>query len=91
MAKFRKKPVVIEAWQAKELIRCARHDWKSLPKCVGEAYKKGGWVFAVEHISIPTLEGVHRANIDDMVIRGVNGEFYPCKPAIFKKTYEEVL
>lgn len=39
---------------------------------------------------IKTLEGEHLANIGDYIIRGVCGEFYPCKPDIFKKTYEEV-
>ena len=39
---------------------------------------------------IPTLEGDMRAKAGDYIIKGVNGEFYPCKPYIFKKTYEEV-
>jgi len=40
---------------------------------------------------IKTLEGEMTASIGDFVIKGVNGEFYPCKPDIFKKTYEEVV
>ena len=39
-------------------------------------------------IFIPTLEGVMRASVGDWIIKGVNGEFYPCKPDIFEKTYE---
>lgn len=39
---------------------------------------------------ISTLEGVHHVSVGDYVIRGVNGELYPCKPDIFMKTYEEV-
>ena len=39
---------------------------------------------------IKTLEGVMTANIGDFIIKGVNGEFYPCKPDIFEKTYEIV-
>ena len=39
---------------------------------------------------ITTLEGVHTANIGDWIIRGVKGEFYPCKPDIFTATYEPV-
>lgn len=39
---------------------------------------------------IPTLEGDMKANIGDYIIKGINGEFYPCKPDIFDKTYEEV-
>ena len=38
---------------------------------------------------IPTLEGDHYARIGDWIIRGIKGEFYPCKPDIFEKTYEE--
>jgi hypothetical protein len=40
---------------------------------------------------IKTLEGEHLASIGDYIIKGVNGEFYPCKPDIFHKTYEEVI
>lgn len=42
-------------------------------------------------IVIPTLEGNMLASIGDYIIKGVNGEFYPCKPDIFDKTYEEVV
>ena len=41
-------------------------------------------------LTIPTLEGDHIASVGDFIIRGVKGEFYPCKPDIFKKTYEAV-
>jgi hypothetical protein len=41
-------------------------------------------------IKIETLEGVMEASVGDYIIKGVNGEFYPCKPDIFNKTYEEV-
>lgn len=43
-----------------------------------------------EWISIPTLEGVMRADVGDWIIRGVKGEFYPCKPDVFEATYELV-
>lgn len=39
---------------------------------------------------ISTLEGVSRATVGDWIIRGIKGEFYPCKPDIFEETYEEV-
>jgi hypothetical protein len=42
------------------------------------------------HLYIKTLEGVHEANIGDYIIRGVKGEFYPCKSDIFEMTYEKV-
>lgn len=41
-------------------------------------------------IKIETLEGVMKASVGDYIIKGVNGEFYPCKPDIFNKTYDEV-
>lgn len=41
-------------------------------------------------VLIPTLEGIMKASINDFIIKGVNGEFYPCKKDIFVKTYEEV-
>ena len=40
---------------------------------------------------VSTLEGEHKANEGDYIIKGVRGEFYPCKPDIFEETYEEVL
>lgn len=43
-----------------------------------------------EHIAIDTLEGTMRALPGDWIIRGVQGEFYPCKPDIFAETYEDV-
>lgn len=42
------------------------------------------------HIAVQTLEGPHAALPGDWIIKGVNGEFYPCKPDIFEKTYIEV-
>jgi hypothetical protein len=53
--------------------------------------ENGGWVsmpFADPWLIIRTLEGDMRAEIGDYVIRGVKGEFYPCKPDIFAATYE---
>jgi hypothetical protein len=42
------------------------------------------------HAEIQTLEGIMRANAGDMIIKGVIGEIYPCKPDIFEKTYERI-
>lgn len=81
MAKFRKKPVVIEAVQftgkndAEVLAFC--------PSAVDPDDTKPG-------IDIPTLEGVMRADVGDWIICGIKGEFYPCKPDIFAATYESV-
>lgn len=81
--KFRKKPVVIAAVQytgpgAHDAIRIAR--W-----CGGEIRISAG---GPPKFVIPTLEGDHTAEPGDWIIRGVKGEFYPCKPDIFAATYE---
>lgn len=43
-----------------------------------------------DHLDILTLEGVHRADVGDFIIKGVAGELYPCKPDVFEKTYERL-
>ena len=89
--KYRKKPVEIEAVPASQLIDAFAKDWKSLPDWAEKAYEDGV-IVAVTHeqFSIKTLEGDLVAHRDDMVIRGVRGELYPCKPDIFADTYEPV-
>jgi hypothetical protein len=83
--KFRKKPVVIEAWEVTDITLTGAsrlHLSYSLPMWnVGFVNGKCG-------IIIPTLEGNHLAEIGDWIIKGVKGEFYPCKPDIFAQTYE---
>ena len=88
MAKFRKKPVVIEAWKVSELIRHAGGTWQDIPETIKALYETGGIIFAPKYVSVKTLEGNMRGDFDDWIIRGVNGEFYPCKPDIFEKSYE---
>jgi len=89
--KYRKKPVIIDAWLTRNVALAAKLCWEALPAPIKEAYEKGGWVFESNYkIHIPTLEGTMTANPDDYIIQGVNGEFYPCKPDIFEKTYELV-
>jgi len=89
--KYRKKPVVIEAieWKGdnlREIIDFAGLH-SSAEKWTWNEYKE---VVATEGLKIFTLEGSHMASIGDMIIKGVQGEFYPCKPDIFAKTYEKV-
>lgn len=85
--KFRKKPVVIEAWQ--------------IPPDNGGPHHAPVWVTdAVAHdlltaipgggIDVQTLEGNMRGNVGDWIIKGVKDELYPCKPDIFEATYELV-
>lgn len=83
--KFRKKPVVIEAVQFKDDSAdtiIALQEFMQSDLRVSYAYPDN------PVIKIETLEGVMDASIGDFIIKGVNGEFYPCKPDIFEKTYE---
>lgn len=82
--KFRKKPVIIEAMQITESNVIEVVDW------MGDIFPLAWREWPPIHIEIPTLEGVMKANIGDWIIKGVKGEFYPCKPDIFELTYEKV-
>ena len=88
MAKYRKKPVEIEAFQF-EGDFLSDGKW-CIPDWAVEAFHKGIMYFVGPELYINTLEGVHHCSFMDYVIRGVNGELYPCKPDIFKKTYDKV-
>jgi len=82
MGMYRKKPVVIEA------IQYQREDnILTMQKFVGESLEYNP---DDNEYYIITLEGSMKASIGDWIIKGVQGEFYPCKPDIFEKTYEEV-
>ena len=91
MPKFRKKPVEIEAVAIAELVAAAAKDWPALPTWVRQAYDAGKLLFLPDRIEISTLEGRMVGNRDDWLIRGVQGELYPCKPDIFEATYEPVV
>lgn len=83
--KYRKKPVVIEAvtWNGKYTSPGEWPDW------FNEAMNGGTMmVLASRRLVIETLEGAHHAEVGDKIIRGVAGELYPCKPAIFDAIYE---
>lgn len=90
MAKYRKKPVEVEAWHVSMLLVCAATRWSHLPQPICDAYEQGAVVFGSNYIRIRTLEGVMQAALTDMVIRGVEGELYPCKAEVFARTYEFV-
>ena len=80
--RYRKRPVAIEA------VQLNIHNVREVAKWCGADL---GYTFGStepDSLYIPTLEGEMAAHIDDYVIRGVQGEFYPCKPDIFKETYE---
>ena len=83
MTKYRKKPVVIDAIQFNDTAQCLAE----LSEFVGEKIKVS-YKHPVPCLVIETLEGDMKASPGDYIIKGVNGEFYPCKPDIFDKTYE---
>lgn len=94
MAKYRKKPVVVEAvqWTGKN----HRQMFDFLEDKPDEYMTANGKNFYIDHskvaggLMIKTLEGEHIASIGDYIIKGIKGEFYPCKPDIFEATYELV-
>ena len=95
--KYRKKPLVIEAVQLRWDTWSEICDFITLPwgdNGVHGVYDKDGIMTDDSSgkiaLIIPTLEGNMKAIENDYIIKGVNGEFYPCKPDIFEKTYEKV-
>ena len=86
--KYRKKPVIIEAIQFED----------NSDRIIEIPEFMGGDTIRVNYedkdnpyLKIETLEGIMKASVGDYIIKGVNGEFYPCKPDIFEKTYERVI
>lgn len=97
MKKYRKKPVVIEA------VQLRRDNWKEVSKFIPDDVFQSLVILDKEGVQVKstnldnaetfgmyinTLEGQVLASENDYIIRGVDGEFYPCKPHIFLKTYE---
>ena len=81
--KYRKKPVEIEA------IEWTGHNHNEIRDFCGEGaslVETGG----IHSLSIHTLEGTMHASVGDYIIKGVRGELYPCKPDIFKQTYDPI-
>lgn len=86
--KYRKKPVVIDAflWEPGVCFPAPAFDeLHAKAKVIGYTATPENHYLAIE-----TLEGQMRANPGDWIIRGVKGEFYPCKPDIFEATYDPV-
>jgi hypothetical protein len=90
MGKFRKKPVVIEAWCNTEDMphRSLVPDWLQ-SAFDGRSVRPDGVGYHHGYY-IDTLEGQVHASYGDWIIRGIKGELYPCKPDIFEATYEVV-
>lgn len=80
--KYRKKPVTIEA------MIFTGHNANEVEAWIERPAEEGSWGYC-DFWEIETLEGTMTARPGDYIIRGVQGEFYPCKPDIFEQTYEE--
>ncbi len=101
MSKYRKKPIVVEAFQMTKERRVDNSEW---PGWLNQAWQlpasEHGALFCSADgchaderytpLFINTLEGLARVSWDDWIIQGVKGELYPCKPDIFEATYESV-
>jgi DNA-directed RNA polymerase subunit RPC12/RpoP len=94
--KYRKKPVIIDAVQWTGKNHREMFDFLTQDTFKEESMEIGGDHFYIDHnkveggLIIKTLEGEHLATIGDYIIRGVQGEYYPCKEDIFHQTYEKV-
>lgn len=90
--KYKKKPVIVEAFEFKANFMKIGANCDGVPNWGISAYDDGIIYFDNNNeCFIKTLEGDHHVSIGDFIIRGVNGELYPCKPDIFEKTYEAVV
>lgn len=97
--KYRKKPVVVEAFQYDGNLMNSNGEYY-VPEWAVKAYENGVMFYGcgigysegkyIEELFIETLEGKFQVSVGDYVIQGVKGELYPCKPDIFKKIYEVV-
>lgn len=93
---YRKKPVVVKAKQlkesnVKEIVEFIEgEEIKTESRMEQEKFEEYKDLVIRKGLKIKTLEGIMTASIGDYIIQGIDGEFYPCKPNIFHKTYEEV-
>lgn len=79
MPKYRKKPIIVEAFQ-----------WDGKDLMLLNHFITGSLLVDANGVYVPTPEGDMQVSKGDYIIKGVNGEIYPCKPDIFEKTYERV-
>lgn len=95
MPKFRKKPIVVEAFQMTEARRMDNSEWPNWLHRAWNAEGEGSLFIDEDdpdhhRLALGTLEGVYRIQWSDWIIQGIAGELYPCKPDIFEVTYEAV-
>lgn len=94
MAKYRKKPVEVEAINFEELVEYGKNNGANIVNGMPWSFEYKGQPITHENDEcyiIPTLEGHMHFTPSDMLITGAQGEIYPCKKDIFEQTYEEVV
>jgi hypothetical protein len=87
--KYQKKPVVVDAWPIETLLR-DHAETGILPEVVAVARLKQDLVFHGDLLVVKTIEGNMSGGPESMLIRGIQGEFYPCRRDIFDDSYELV-
>lgn len=92
--RFRKLPVEIEAVRVSDVLDALTtpsRNFGTWPSWLASAYNAGKVGAGRDCLSVETDgHGIVRADREDWIIRGVNGELYPCRPDVFAKTYEEI-
>lgn len=84
MAKFVKKPIAIEA------VQWTGSNVEDISAFIGKDEHPLAWAHKGDYLDIFTLEGTMSASPNDWIIRGVKGEYYPCKPDIFEQSYDAI-
>ena len=90
MPKFRHKPTEVEAVPVRKILQAAKRGIAESPAWLQKAYDSGKIALAADYLLITTLEGQVRAKVSDWLIRGVQGELYPCSRDVFEASYEEI-
>lgn len=95
--RYRKKPVVVDAVQLqpsqksiREVLEFMGQEINTSTRVASDKFYEYCNIVIADGLKINTLEGVITASMGDYIIKGVQGEFYPCKPGIFNETYEKV-
>lgn len=90
MGQYRKKPLIVRAFQYDGSLRYSDGEY-CVPEWAVEAYEQNILYYKDgRELYIRTLEGDMHVSVDDYIVCGIHGELYACKPAIFKETYEKV-
>ena len=89
--KFAPKSAIVEAFKVEGAIEASKRDWKDgAPKWIRAACEKGKIVLTASNAFVETPEGNIKADANDWIVKGPNGELYPCKPEVLSSNYERI-